>query len=79
VTPPISSPVAASVSSPAASRVVNLSPSRTPEGNPRWHLAEPELESKLDQFLVNHQASSSVNGIKGIFPYATVVGYEAGR
>ena len=79
VTPPISSPVAVSVSPPPSSRLVSLSPSRTSEVSPRWHLAAPELESKLDQFLVNHQASSPANGIKGIFPYATVVGYEAGR
>lgn len=79
VIPPISSPVAVSVSPPPSSRLVSLSPSRTSEVSPRWHLAAPELESKLDQFLVNHQASSPANGIKGIFPYATVVGYEAGR
>ncbi len=77
--PPIPSPVPASLTPPASAQVVSLSPSRTPEGSPRWHLADPALESKLDQFLVNHQASSSVSGIKGIFPYATVVGYEAGR
>ena len=46
---------------------------------PRWHLAQPALESKLDRFLVNHQAYSPSSGIKGFFPYATVVGYEAGR
>ena len=80
VTPPNSSSVtASSISSPVPSRVVSLSPSRPPEGSPRWHLGAPELEYKLDQFLVNHQASSPANGIKGIFPYATVVGYEAGR
>ena len=59
--------------------MVSLSPLRTTEGRPRWELADPGLESKLDRFLVNHQASSPANGIKGIFPYATVVGYEAGR
>ena len=46
---------------------------------PRWHLAQPALESKLDRFLVNHQAHSPSSGIKGFFPYATVVGYDAGR
>ena len=76
-TPPIPLPVA--ISPPPSSRMVSLSPLRTTEGRPRWELADPELENKLDRFLVNHQASSPANGIKGIFPYATVVGYEAGR
>ncbi len=47
--------------------------------SPRWHQAEPALELKLDRFLVNHQARSPASGFKGFFPYATVVGYEAGR
>jgi len=45
----------------------------------RWHLEQPGLEHKLDQFLVNHQARSPASGIKGFIPYATVVGYEASR
>jgi sigma-E factor negative regulatory protein RseA len=45
----------------------------------RWHLDKPELEHKLDRFLVNHQARSPASGIKGFIPYATVVGYEAGQ
>lgn len=43
----------------------------------RWHLEQPGLERKLDRFLINHQARSPASGIKGFFPYATVVGYEA--
>jgi sigma-E factor negative regulatory protein RseA len=45
----------------------------------RWHVAQPELAHKLDRFLVNHQARSPANGIKGFIPFATVVGYELGR
>jgi sigma-E factor negative regulatory protein RseA len=45
----------------------------------RWHVDEPALEDKLDRFLVNHQEQSPASGIKGFLPYATVVGYEAGR
>lgn len=45
----------------------------------RWHLSEPALEHKLDRLLVNHQAYSPASGIKGFFPYATVVSYESGR
>jgi len=45
----------------------------------RWNLEEPRLQSKMDRFLVNHQAYAPSSGIKGFLPYATVVGYEAGR
>lgn len=45
----------------------------------RWHVIEPALENKLDRFLVNHQEQSRAFGMKGFLPYATVVGYEAGR
>jgi sigma-E factor negative regulatory protein RseA len=45
----------------------------------RWHLDRPTLQSKLDRFLVNHQAYSPSSGIKGFLPYATVVGYEVGH
>jgi sigma-E factor negative regulatory protein RseA len=45
----------------------------------RWHLDKPELQSKLDRFLVNHQAYSPSSGLKGFLPYATMVGYEGGR
>ncbi|MEA3274524.1 MAG: sigma-E factor negative regulatory protein [Pseudomonadota bacterium] len=45
----------------------------------RWHLVQPALQNKLDRFLVNHQEYSPTSSIKGILPYATVVGYEAGR
>ena len=79
VTPPRAASGATTLSPPTSSRLVTLTPAGPAEGRARWHLAAPELESKLDQFLVNHQASAPANGIKGIFPYATVVGYEAGR
>lgn len=52
---------------------------RLNDPRPRWHLEQPGLERKLDRFLVNHQARSPAAGIKGFMPYATVVGYEAGR
>lgn len=45
----------------------------------RWHVDEPALESKLDRLLVTHQEQSQASGMKGFLPYATVIGYEAGR
>lgn len=66
---------------PAVAR--NLSPPPVPfrlsSPAQRWHVDEPALESKLDRFLVTHQEQSPASGMKGFLPYATVVGYEAGR
>ncbi|MGQ9659819.1 MAG: sigma-E factor negative regulatory protein [Thermochromatium sp.] len=45
----------------------------------RWQLEHPELASKLDRYLVTHQATVSVTGAKGLLPYAMLVGYEAAR
>jgi sigma-E factor negative regulatory protein RseA len=47
-------------------------------GLQRWHVNQPALESKLDRFLVNHQEYAPAP-FKGLLPYATFVGYEAGR
>jgi sigma-E factor negative regulatory protein RseA len=52
---------------------------RLAEPGRRWHLDQPRLQNKLDRFLVNHQAYSPSSGFKGFLPYATVVGYDAGR
>lgn len=45
----------------------------------RWDLDHPELASKLDLYLVTHQETAPTTGAKGMLPYATFVGYEAGR
>jgi sigma-E factor negative regulatory protein RseA len=45
----------------------------------RWDLDRPDLASKLDLFLVSHQEAAPATGVKGILPYATLVGYEAAR
>ncbi|MCK7582924.1 MAG: sigma-E factor negative regulatory protein [Chromatiales bacterium] len=45
----------------------------------RWHLEHPALASKLDRYLVTHQATAPATGAKGLLPYAMLVGYEPGR
>jgi sigma-E factor negative regulatory protein RseA len=45
----------------------------------RWDLVRPDVASKLDLFLVNHQESAPATGVKGMLPYATLVGYEVAR
>jgi sigma-E factor negative regulatory protein RseA len=45
----------------------------------RWELDRPELVSKLDLFLVNHQDAAPAAGVKGMLPYATLVGYEVAQ
>lgn len=45
----------------------------------RWDLDRPDVASTLDLFLVNHQEAAPATGVKGMLPYATLVGYEAAR
>jgi sigma-E factor negative regulatory protein RseA len=45
----------------------------------RWQLDRPDLANKLDLFLVNHQEAAPAAGVKGMLPYATLVGYESAR
>ena len=45
----------------------------------RVQIENPELASKLDLYLVTHQATAPATGAKGMLPYATLVGYEAPR
>lgn len=63
---------------PAAGSIAALStPSVVAER--RWDLDRPELASKLDLFLVNHQEAVPAAGVKGMLPYATLVGYDDRR
>jgi sigma-E factor negative regulatory protein RseA len=41
---------------------------------PRWSAAQPAVERRLDQYLVNHAAVSG--GARAALPYARVVGYQ---
>lgn len=45
----------------------------------RLQVERPGLASKLDLYLVTHQATAPATGAKGMLPYATLVGYESGR
>ena len=45
----------------------------------RWHIDQPAVRSKLDRLLVSHQEYAPATGINGMLPYATLVGYGAGR
>ncbi|MBV5275503.1 MAG: sigma-E factor negative regulatory protein [Lamprocystis purpurea] len=45
----------------------------------RWQTDRDALASKLDVFLVNHQETAPAAGVKGLLPYATLVGYERVR
>ncbi len=42
-----------------------------------WSLRRPEVESKLNGYLVNHREYAPVAGMKGMLPYATLAGYDA--
>ncbi len=42
-----------------------------------WGLRRPEVESKLNGYLINHQEYAPTAGMKGILPYASFVSYDA--
>jgi sigma-E factor negative regulatory protein RseA len=47
------------------------------EDGTRWELLKkPEVESRLNAYLVNHQERSPSSNIKGIMPFATFVSYD---
>lgn len=62
---------------PAAERLVEHD--AVPPVERRWSLNPPDLQTKLDLFLVNHQEAAPATGVKGMLPYATLIGYEAAR
>lgn len=49
---------------------------RTAPVSPSWEKAGPGVESTLNRYLVNHYEYASANGMKGMLPYVTIVGYE---
>ncbi len=44
-----------------------------------WSLRRPEVESKLNGFLVNHQEYAPASGMKGGVPYVTFASYDSRR
>lgn len=46
----------------------------------RWkNLSEPQIESKLNGYLVDHNEYAAPGGMNGVLPYATFVSYDAQR
>ncbi|MES9872717.1 MAG: sigma-E factor negative regulatory protein [Candidatus Sedimenticola sp. 6PFRAG7] len=46
----------------------------------RWkNLNRPEVESKLNRYLVDHSEYASSGGMSGVLPYASFVTYDAKR
>ncbi len=42
-----------------------------------WGLERPDVESKLNDYLINHQEYAPTAGMKGMLPYASFVSYDA--
>jgi sigma-E factor negative regulatory protein RseA len=53
-------------------------PGNTAQMRP-WRMQTPELASKLDLLLVNHQEAVPGSGVKGMLLYATLVSHGTGR
>lgn len=61
--------VSVAVNQPAPENIIRA-------GNTRWDRKEPETESALNHFLVEHNEFASSSGIGGMMPYVRVVGYD---
>ncbi len=61
--------VASSAGSPAG---------RTELAGMRWDVDRPDVEQRLNAYLVNHNGHTG-NGMGGMLPYARIVAYNGGR
>lgn len=53
--------------------------SYVPQSGIRWDLGKPDVESKLNSYLVNHNKYAPSANMHGMLPYASFVGYDVGR
>jgi len=50
------------------------------EDGTRWDmLQKPKVESRLNNYLVNHQEFAPAGNMKGIMPYTSFVSYDGGK
>ena len=45
----------------------------------RWDTREPEAESALNAYLVEHNEFAPTSGMNGMLPYVRVVGYDSDK
>ncbi|MES9939118.1 MAG: sigma-E factor negative regulatory protein [Candidatus Thiodiazotropha sp. 6PLUC1] len=64
----------------AAAQQPNTQTLYVAEDGTRWELLKkPEVESRLNSYLVNHQERSPSSNIKGIMPFANFVSYDENK
>ena len=71
-------PVPASASAPLPLLAVNNPAPQNfiRSGTTRWDMKEPEAESALNAYLVEHDEFASTSGLGGMMPYVRVVSYD---
>jgi len=69
---PSTSKVAASAQTPARTAILRA-------GITRWDTEQPEIESALNVYLVEHNEFAPTSGMGGLLPYVRVVGYDSQR
>jgi len=72
-----SSPGPAVARQAAAPQVASETTLATESSGIRWTAGEPAVANKLNRYLVNHNAVAPSTTIRGMIPYATLVGYES--
>lgn len=59
---------------------VSIDPETPRRSGTHWkNLAQPQLESRLNRYLVNHSEYASPRGMNGMLPYTSFVGYDTDR
>ncbi len=57
-----------------------IEPTFVSANEPNWKsLSEPEMQSRLNRYLIDHSEYASSRGMKGVLPYASFVTYDRGR
>ena len=68
--PPAPAPLPAlAANKPASQNIIR-------SGTTRWDMKEPEAESALNAYLVEHDEFASTSGLGGMMPYVRVVSYD---
>jgi len=42
-----------------------------------WDLNQPQVEQRLNNYLVNHNEHAVMTGMQGVLPYVRIVGYDS--
>ena len=63
--------------SPVKAAPAESGPTYVADSGTHWNLGKPDVEAKLNGYLVNHKEHTPMAGMQGMLPYATFVSYDS--